>query len=1818
MIGDALWAQTRRLARLDRKKGSNATDILGLAKNNGLTAYTDPATATSRPANKPAAVGIDGKVATSTGRMATQGAKAIVNSIRASEAERRKRSPYKAPTAAMNAAVNYRPPADPVLTPAQLRERQALRSSSPSYDPTQDAVTAYGGQVAPQDAAFTRIKNKAAKGRYGKGEDDFTTALKIASQMISAGSRGVATGVAAGATMNAPEDVRSGFVDAVQGNPALTNAPLFIPGIGQALGGLQLGAGLLSGGADFARDPEQGKKAAAAMGEEMAASMNPLQTERINERTGQKQPSTYADRLLAGANLLEMFHGGVKGAATLGEGKGRISKALRPAGNVARTIEEASAQASTALGFNPGSANLDAPTTMTRLRKGQEQAGATIKVGGPEWPTVSARKGMPRNAGKLEIGQEVSGITAGRKGAPEIKPTLDKPVASEKGAVPPYIKTETGTFVPDEVEQMRAAKEGYTPVAYRELDAASGGADEFVAAIDSAKASQGPLGVALTVYDAPDYKGMRLFLSEDGKAGFALKGDDIVSVFKHKDAPIKGASRSVMRLAIQEGGRRLDAFDTVLPHLYSKDGMKVQGRLPFNDEYAPDGWDYDAWKDYNGGRPDVVFMSHDPETGPYTPGEGKVVEDYDQGGQLQQRALSQPTQAQIKDKMTALLGEPVDYTESSGWIAPDGKFYANGRRRSHGDVAAEILPEGDGGYDGNGLRDRGWIRSAGGGVHLSSEPTAAQLKAIRSLADGNENFFYDIEGKGDGWSGTTYRDFNKDFSEASKERKLNPAPRQAGMVDVKLLGGIAAAGGLTVAAFGNKDVREWMEEQGAGTLIKDGAAILGVAAILFGSRRGAKMEVTPEQFRTTRWFVSPRVVGERGINSPEGSATHGFGKAVNAVVGAQGERLYRTGQGLKAIDEAGTQSFGKKWQKSEAFTRGNNAVRGIMEENTLNNREWHEGLTPEWRGFIEKVRPVLSDIVDEFESLGGSVKVKNDGTQVDLANPEKSKVNVGDKLYIGGEQVRVVGFEGGKNEPFASRGKDAGKANLNAAEQALQNAKGGPNDRLIPKIVVETINPSDPKQGAVLGNLIRNKMVAEGLDPGKAPVGERRVILPNESFGRPIYRLDEAFVPRILSSDLVDRLRNGRVEAAEREALATSIKDAHPEYGDVSTDEAIGYLTDLTDGMQSGSNVRSFLKNLETERGIVLAKYEYVNAKGETVTVDPYESSYVDAVGTYLDRANKRVAIMRQLGPDSGQLAEMTKALYASNPMYGEYVEQLLGDTLGIGPRVKDPKETVNRLGSFEGAYQTLTKLTTGGTHFAQLNDVTLALSEAGVGPAMRGLLDLAIDRNGIRAEADIVNAIHANWIRDMRLDEAGAPVPSHPIKKTLSGAGLAIKGAAKGIVNAGKKALGMEVKAPATGIMSEGLARMADGVMTGIGIRYLDKSVKRVTAATILRDAEESLAKAAKTKGIPKGALARKLDRYGLTKEIGRARKEGVKAVMDDRLVVEQLAGRIREGYQYSGAAEDLPQWMSSGGGSIVARFKKPAYVTTRFVLRNVVNEAVNGNLVPLARLLTIGVGVGAAAGYGKDVIRGVGLDDETHGLWDDGDKLGAIKRFFAVPAQESAPVKVAAFVKAKLEGDPQAGKDFAQMLWTGGKALYDGGGLGIFGDLNPAWNRRVQDMQGSPIPEVEGLVAPLAYTSARNVMQSIAAADSEFSSENTAQAEAELTNALRMEVPGIRRLLDLFPQFKPDLLKLRDIQAKETRALNAMPPAARKGTPHPLGMGDYIKQAALTQKTKGRFEEIRKIKEDAQPPSKQDVAFEAVGVTKSGTALPRKGTRR
>ena len=187
--------------------------------------------------------------------------------------------------------------------------------------------------------------------------------------------------------------------------------------------------------------------------------------------------------------------------------------------------------------------------------------------------------------------------------------------------------------------------------------------DAFKNAISKAKQSLGNNGASVELKD--DYTDINLYLSDDGESGFGIKPNgDIVSVFSSSKE--KGRSSYMLEMAISQGGRQLDCFDIYLTKIYETHGFKPVAKMKWDDEYIPEGWNKDNFKDYNNGEPDVVFMVYDPNT--KKDNEIPYIVDYDDGDKIQQKYFA-------KNKVDSLIdAKKKEFNEADVNRDEDGKF----------------------------------------------------------------------------------------------------------------------------------------------------------------------------------------------------------------------------------------------------------------------------------------------------------------------------------------------------------------------------------------------------------------------------------------------------------------------------------------------------------------------------------------------------------------------------------------------------------------------------------------------------------------------------------------------------------------------------------------------------------------------------------------------------------------------------------------------------------------------------------------------------------------------------------------------------------------------------------------------------------------------------------------------------------------------------------------------------------------------------------------------------------------------------------------
>lgn len=150
-------------------------------------------------------------------------------------------------------------------------------------------------------------------------------------------------------------------------------------------------------------------------------------------------------------------------------------------------------------------------------------------------------------------------------------------------------------------------KSGVVPT---ELIDSSSDSSAFSVALDRARKADVTNGWAVTPKEVEDLVGVKTFMEANGGIGAGVAPDgDIVAVFKNPNSGIKRALHTIIPSAIDNGGTKLDCYGRMLVLNYAKYGFVPVARVPFNPEYANDGWDESK------GRPDIYFMMYDGTDG---------------------------------------------------------------------------------------------------------------------------------------------------------------------------------------------------------------------------------------------------------------------------------------------------------------------------------------------------------------------------------------------------------------------------------------------------------------------------------------------------------------------------------------------------------------------------------------------------------------------------------------------------------------------------------------------------------------------------------------------------------------------------------------------------------------------------------------------------------------------------------------------------------------------------------------------------------------------------------------------------------------------------------------------------------------------------------------------------------------------------------------------------------------------------------------------------------------------------------------------------
>jgi hypothetical protein len=969
-------------------------------------------------------------------------------------------------------------------------------------------------------------------------------------------------------------------------------------------------------------------------------------------------------------------------------------------------------------------------------------------------------------------------------------------------------------------------------------------------------------------------------------------------------------------------------------------------------------------------------------------------------------------------------------------------------------------------------------------------------------------------------------------------------PPQAGAVDWKLL---AAAGTASIGAavVASPAFQQWWKDSSFTEKGVSAAVAAAAVASLYGIRKAGAGSGSAARFSIDSALLDPLALARKYAGSEE-KVSKSFGQVLNQLTSARSEHVFESSRALGRINHAATKVFGKNWLDKKTFREWDIQVRDVMEANVAEGRPWHDGLPKEAIAFIEEVKPILDDLIDEWEAEGGKVIVRNQDDQ-HLKIDEMSQNGTVMLRLSSGAEVEYVGYD---------------------------------------------VVPPDPNDPFSVEQVVINAVDQEG-----SPV----VIKPGQSFGRPIYRLGHSFVPRQFKPEFVKILKGlgdgERVKQAVGQYMAgvpiEMLKSRFPsmdvdvairlaemledqnKWAGIRGDEMLAELVDMAvdvDGM--GVSPNTFMASLERERGYQLAKFE--NNQGRNI--DPYESSYIQSLTRYLDRGWLRVAIARQFGPTSHALGSAIRLIGSRNADYGRYLSQFIGRAMGIGNDA--PAETIARAASrIDGAYQALTKLTGGTTVISQANDLVFAATEAGmlnIGKAAGELLrdtkkDLALD-------ADALAGLRSQFVTDLMMDDPEIP--------------------ANGIINQVKRSFGKGSENLREGNLSAASSDFVTGVMALLGIRGADRAVKRLAAVTLLRDVQSIMQRYQSTGNAKVKAEAfSELRKYGMESF---AEMDPL-ALPDNRRAMAKLGQSIRRTYTYSGSVEDFPLWMASPGGSFMMRFKKPVYMTTRYLMERVMADLGAGRTETLVKFLTTSLGFGLASTYLKDVIRLAGLNDETREAAMKGDWSSFVWQFFKGAADRTV---------VNVLMDPERRQSLAEVMYAAGQQLYDSGSLGFIGDVT-SLNRQNSDITGTTYPSWR-LTAPLTmlegeqwaralsqgYSKGERAREDLTAYDPELAKSLMDQEfSASALEQIGRSVLLARRAMDML-NLKSPVMQIRELERK----------ARKKG-------GRTIEEDArylqLMKDVYGRANYIRDEVDRANPKgeSQLEKVSEAMGITQRGT---------
>jgi hypothetical protein len=184
----------------------------------------------------------------------------------------------------------------------------------------------------------------------------------------------------------------------------------------------------------------------------------------------------------------------------------------------------------------------------------------------------------------------------------------------------------------------------------------------------------------------------------NGGMGIVTADGNLIGLFKY-DKKAKGTAKSVQEARIKLGGIKTDNFDGYLTKLYESNGFRVVSRVPFNEEFAPEGWN-----EKSHGRPDIVAMVYDPNK--ELDIEEKTFADYDEAMAYRDSYVDKKQDgvsalvAKFKGDNKKVLAQVDNAKKAIAKVSPDTKiivhnntdeYIKSGEERTQGEAGAYDL-----------------------------------------------------------------------------------------------------------------------------------------------------------------------------------------------------------------------------------------------------------------------------------------------------------------------------------------------------------------------------------------------------------------------------------------------------------------------------------------------------------------------------------------------------------------------------------------------------------------------------------------------------------------------------------------------------------------------------------------------------------------------------------------------------------------------------------------------------------------------------------------------------------------------------------------------------------------------------------------------------------------------------------------------------------------------------------------------------------------------------------------------------------------------